>query len=136
MKLVSILEDEYDECDGSQPEFGVSTPPDELIELSKRPMSRATFIKKLRKFGEIPNPSGHVKRRKGITSYFFDKDKKPGLINFLLQCMPYMRIEPRYVYETILFTNEKVGVRPTRSCFLHDIPEEDWISVSSIRFEG
>jgi hypothetical protein len=48
-------------------------------------MVRQTFIRKLRKIGEIPVPEGHLARNKGVSSYFFSTDKMDQLVELLSQ---------------------------------------------------
>lgn len=42
-------------------------------------MLRSSFVKQLKKIGEIPVPEGHLRRNKGVSTYFFDISKLPEI---------------------------------------------------------
>lgn len=48
-------------------------------------MTRTSFVKQLKKIGDIPTPSGHLRRHKGVTTYFFDATKIPAIESLLRQ---------------------------------------------------
>ena len=49
-------------------------------------MLRQTLVRKLKKIGELQIPEGHLRRNKGVTTYFFDKEKLPMLVELLQSC--------------------------------------------------
>lgn len=46
-------------------------------------VSRSTFVRRLKKIGEIEVPKGHVRRNKGITTHFFDASALPEVETLL-----------------------------------------------------
>jgi hypothetical protein len=46
-------------------------------------MKKEQFVKRLRAIGEIPVPTGHARRNKGVTSFFFSPDKAEELDTIL-----------------------------------------------------
>ena len=46
-------------------------------------MVRATFVRNLRKIGEIPVPEGHLQRNKGQSHFFFSVEQRETVQNFL-----------------------------------------------------
>ena len=90
-------------------------------------MVRATFVKHLRKIGEIPVPEGHLARNKGNSCYFFAPEQREVLQAFLkdnigeptvrnkpypdgtLSYMALSKHEPKWVERSVLLwpENEK-----------------------------
>ena len=85
-------------------------------------MEYRTFVRKLRKLGDIPVPIGHVRRRKGTTTYFFCKSAKPKVLEFLTENLGESSVVTSYVQETLSF---KADFR----VLFHDLPTDDFVCV-------
>ena len=90
-------------------------------------MLRQTLVRRLRAIGEIPVPEGHLRRNKGITTYFFSKEKQQEILEFLRS----LGLEER---EHGPQTAPGISFRDTTSNLSFWYNDEGFVSVSIVRW--
>lgn len=96
-------------------------------------MTRQTFVRKLRKIGDLPVPRGHVRHNKGATGYFFSRDKLAVVRAFLERELGVQGFTDQfYVGDNWHFK----AMSPFRSVYLFDVHKEDFVSVEILSFPG
>jgi hypothetical protein len=103
-----------------------------MISRKESQLLRQTLIRKLRKIGEIPIPEGHLRRNKSVTTYFFDKEKLPKLVELLQSCgLEDKGQVEMYTAGTILWVDPNWD----RRVFLHNVNQyQSFASLTIIRW--
>ncbi len=101
-------------------------------------MLRSSFVKQLKKIGEIPVPEGHLRRNKGVSTYFFDISKLPEIEALLAsQGLENKGQVPGYVDGVVHWLRKEeydplAGYHSSRSVFLSQ--DNGWVGCSILRW--
>ena len=95
-------------------------------------MLRQALIRRFRKI-DIPVPEGHLRRNKGVSTYFFEKEKRAEVEGILREAGCFDDgPTPLYVRETRTWRDHE----NVRRCLLHDTPDADFVSVGICGWPG
>ena len=95
-------------------------------------MIRAVFVRKLQAIGDIEWPKGHVRRNKGVTTYFFPHDKIEEVARFVTASIEDVKV--RYDHTMVPVSLAYQNPSGSKRVLLH--LANTHISVAIMRWSG
>ena len=104
----------------------------EVVFTGDADMLRQSFVRRLKAIGDIPVPEGHLRRNKGVTTYFFDKERFDDLQAFLGNCGLVNKGQvPMYEIGTTQWDKQ---TSHSHRVFLHANPDQPFVSLAILQW--